>query len=128
MPSCFAKECGLHIDEYVMLHDPNKNMFEVRVHMKKGKVYLRNGWADLRDVYKISNRAWVTLTYIESNRMHMTIKDKSGFEVDYPNYGFPPISKRLIPAEGRMVLQFYRTSVHLLTDSDINSGYLVTDI
>jgi len=82
----------------------------------------------LKDVYKIGNRAWVTLTYLESNRMHMTIKDKLGFEVHYPNYDFPPISKRLIPAEGRLVLQFYRTFVHLLTPSDINYGYLVTDI
>lgn len=128
MPSCFAKECGLHIDEYVMLRDPNKNMFEVRVHKKRGKVYLRDGWAVLKDVYKIGSRAWVTLTYLESNLMHMIIKDKSGLEVDYPNNGLPPILKRLIPSEGRMVLQFYRTNVHLLTASDVNSGYLVTDM
>lgn len=128
MPSCFAKECGLHIDEYVMLRDPNKNVFEVRVHKKKGKVYLRDGWAELKDVYKIGSRAWVTLTYDESNLMHMSIKDKSGVEVDYPSNGLLPISKRLIPSDGHRMLQFYRTTVHLLTASDINSGYLVTDI
>ncbi|KEH16803.1 hypothetical protein MTR_0091s0090 [Medicago truncatula] len=100
-------------------------MFEVRVHKKRGKVYLRDGWAVLKDVYKIGSHAWVTLTYLESNLMHMIIKDKSGLEVDYPNNGLPPILKRLIPSEGRMVLQFYRTNVHLLTASDVNSGYLV---
>lgn len=128
MPSCFAKECGLRIDEYVMLRDPNKNVFEVRVHKKKGKVYLRDGWEELKDVYKIGSRAWVTLTYVESNLMHMSIKDKSGVEVDYPSSSLLPISKRLIPSEGHMMLHYYRTTVHFLTASDINSGYLVTDI
>lgn len=128
MPSCFAKECGLHIDEYVMLRDPNNNMFEVRMHKKKGKVYLRDGWAELKDVYKIGSRAWVTLTYLRSNLMHMSITDKSGFEIDYPNNRRSSIAKNLIPSEGRMMLQFYRTTMHLLTASDINSGYLVTDI
>lgn len=128
MPACFAKECGLHIDEYVMLRDPNDNMFEVRLHKKKGKVYLRDGLAELRDVYKIGSRAWVTVTYLESNLMHMRIKDKSGLEVDYPNNNRPPMSKRLIQTEGHMMLQFYRTTVHLLTAFDINSGFLVTDI
>lgn len=41
LPSCFAKEYGLHVDDYVMLRDPNKNMFEVKVHKKNGKVYFR---------------------------------------------------------------------------------------
>lgn len=42
MPSCF-EEYGLHVDYFVMLRDPNNNMFEVRVDKKKGKVYLRDG-------------------------------------------------------------------------------------
>lgn len=44
LPSCFAKEYGLHVDDYVMLRDPNKNMFEVKVHKKNDKVYFRDGW------------------------------------------------------------------------------------
>ena len=128
MPSCFAKKHGLHVDEYVMLRDPNKNTFEVRVHKKKGKVYLRDGWAGLKDFYKIGRGAWVSLTYIESNLMHMTIKYKSGVEVDYPNNCLPPISRMLIPPEGREVMRFYRTCVHRLTSSDMASGYLVNAI
>jgi len=128
MPSCFAKEHGLHVDEYVKLVDPNRNTFEVRVHKKKGKVYLRDGWAELKDFYKLDQVAWVSLTYVESNLMHMTIKGKSGVEVDYPNNRLPPILKMLIPAEGRAVMRFYRTSVHVLTPYDIDSGYLVNAI
>lgn len=57
--------------------------------------------------------------------MHMTIKDRSGVEVDYPNKCLPPISKMITPNDGSMVMQFYRTFVHILTSSDIDSGYLV---
>lgn len=35
------------------LRDPNKNMFEVKVHKKKGKVYFRDGWIGLKDFYNI---------------------------------------------------------------------------
>lgn len=57
--------------------------------------------------------------------MHMTIKDRSGVEVDYPNKCVPPISKMITPNDGSMAMQFYRTFVHILTSSDIDSGYLV---
>jgi hypothetical protein len=103
-----------------MLCDPNKNMFEVKVHKKNGKVYFRDGWIGLKDFYKIGLGAWVTLTYIESNLLHMTIK-----EVDYPNNCLPAISKMIIPSDGKPVMRFYRTFVHILTSSDIDSGYLV---
>jgi len=107
------------------LRDPNKNMFEVKVHKKKGKVYFRDGWIRLKDFYNIGLGAWVTLTYIESNLMHMTIKDRSGVEVDYPNNCLPPVSKMITPSDGSVVMRFYRTFFHILTASDIDSGYLV---
>jgi len=126
LPSCFAKEYGLHVDDYVMLRDPNRNMFEVKVHRKNGKVYLRDGWAELKDFYKVGRGAWVTLTYVEPNLLDMTIAERSGFEVDYPNKFLPPMSKMVIPRDGGPVMRFFRSFVHILSATDISSGYLVS--
>jgi len=126
MPSCFGKEYGLHVDDLFMLRDPNRNMFEVKVHKKNGKVYLRDGWKGLKDFYKVGRGAWVALTYIESNLLDMTITDRSGVEVDYPNKFLPPMSKMIIQSDGGLMMRFYRSFVHILVD--ITSGYLVSDL
>lgn len=34
MPSCFAKEYGMHVDDFATLRDPAKNEFEVPVEKK----------------------------------------------------------------------------------------------
>lgn len=126
MPSCFAKEYGLHVDDYVMLRDPNRNMFKVKVHVKNGKVYLRDGWAELKGFYKVDRGAWVTLTYVQPNLLDMTIAERSGVEINYPNKFLPPMSKMIVPREGGSVMRFYRSFVHILSDADISSGYLVS--
>ena len=91
-------------------------------------MYFRGGWIGLKDFYKIGVGAWVTLTYIESNLLHMTISDRSEVKVDFPNNCLPPISKMIIPSDSRPMMRFYRTFVHILTSSDIDSGYLVNAI
>lgn len=123
---CFAKEYGLHVDEYVMVRDPNRNMFEVKVHRKNGKVYLRDGWADLRDFYKIDRGAWVTLTYVEPNLLDVTISARSGVEISYPNKLLPPMSKMIVSRDGGPVMRFYRSFVRILSASDISSRYLMS--
>lgn len=59
----FGKECGMHIDEYIMLCDPRNNEVEVQVEIKKNKVFFKNGWFGLKDFYNIDIGAWATLTY-----------------------------------------------------------------
>ena len=106
-----------------MLRDANKNMFEVKVHKKYGKVYFRDGWIGLKDFYKIGLGAWVTLTYIESKPSAHDHKRQIR-----SNNCLPPISKMIIQSDGRPVMRFYRTFVHILTSSDIDSGYLVNAV
>jgi hypothetical protein len=48
-------------------------MIEVRVDKKKGKVYLRDGWLDMKNFYNIERGAWIKLTYAEPNMLLMTI-------------------------------------------------------
>jgi len=40
IPTCFAKEYGVALDDYVMLRDPKRNVTIVQVEKKNGKVYL----------------------------------------------------------------------------------------
>lgn len=42
LPTCFAKEYGVALDDYVMLRDPKRNVTVVQVEKKNGKVYLDN--------------------------------------------------------------------------------------
>jgi hypothetical protein len=41
----------------MLLCDPSQNEFEVKVEKKNGRVYFTDGWAGLKNFYKIS-RCW----------------------------------------------------------------------
>jgi len=127
MPSCFSKEYGIHIDDMVMLCDPNKNMTELQVDKKKGKVYLRDGWLNMKNFYNIELGAWIKLTYAEPNMLLMTIRKKPGVEINYPDIK-PLATRRIFNPQRTLNLQrFHCSSVHILSSADIESGVLVSD-
>jgi hypothetical protein len=54
MANCFVKECGVALDDYVIVKDPNQNINVIQVDKKNEKVYFRQGWLRLR---VLQNRA-----------------------------------------------------------------------
>jgi len=127
LPSCFAKEYGIHIGDVVMLCDRNQNMTEVRVDKKKGKVYLRDSWLEIMNFYNIDDGAWIKLTYVEPNMLLITITNRYGVEIDYPNTKFAPMIRLLIPKRTLHLNKFDCSYVHILSSDDIKYGFLVID-
>jgi hypothetical protein len=125
MPSCFVKEYGVYVDDFVMLRDCNKNTFEVRVDRKNGKIYLRDGWMQMKTFYNLELGAWIKLTYTEPNLMLMSIRHRSGVEIEYPQCNPPIVSRLLLSPSHHSLLRLRCSTVHILSASDIESGTLV---
>jgi hypothetical protein len=49
LPTCFAREFGGAIPDYVILRDPCHNEFEVCVVRESGVVYFGDGWLSLKE-------------------------------------------------------------------------------
>ena len=127
MPACFVKEYGVHIDDYVMLRDPNKNLFEVRAVKRDGNIYFTDGWIAIRDFYKLDFGARIRLTYAEPNLMLMTLRNRSGMDIEYPVTNPPTVSRLSLPVVECSRMRFRCSSVHILSKADIESGFLVSD-
>ena len=115
----------MHVDDRVILRDPNGNAIVVDVHKNCDKVYLRNGWGRLNNVYDLRYGAWITLTYVRPNLLLMRIKDRAGVEIIYPRNPDLTIPRYITHVGDRCLVHFYRTTVKILTSSDIRSSHLV---
>jgi len=115
----------VHVDGQVILQDPNKNMIVVEIEKKNDKVYFKHGWLKLKEVYDIKLGAWVSVTYVAPNLLLMTIKDKTGVEISYPNNPYLTVPRFTNLQGETSVVHFYCTTLKILTPSDIHSGYLV---
>jgi len=122
-----VKEYGVQIDDVVMLSDPNNNVFEVWVDKKNGKVYLKEGWFQLKKFYSIDLGTWIKLTYAEQNLILMSIRNRSGVEIVYPNNTPPTILKLMSTHVIGHFMSFSCSAVHILNSSDIESGVLASD-
>lgn len=89
MANCFVKECGVALDDYVIVKDPNQNINVIQVDKKNEKVYFRQGWLRLREFYKIELGAWICLTYAYPNLLLMAITNRKGVEISYPTNSIP---------------------------------------
>jgi len=125
LPQCFAKELGIHVDDRVILRDPNHNMIVVYVDKNRDKVYLRQGWLRLKDVYGINLGAWITLTYVRSNLFLIRIKRRTGVEITYPSNPSLAVPRYITPKGVVCLVHFFHTTVKVLDSADILSGYLV---
>lgn len=125
LPRCFGKEHGAEIDEFVMLCDPRNNEIEVQVAIKDNKVFFKNGWFGLKDFYAIDVGAWALLTYEDSSFMRMSLKNRFHQEVDYLVSDPPIIAKLDRDLTKCSSLDFYLSSVIILTESDVKYGILV---
>jgi len=61
LPACFARGFGLQVGPFVILCDPNQNEIEVAVEKRNGKVYFVDGWAVLKNFYRILAGSWITV-------------------------------------------------------------------
>ena len=120
MLGCFARELGIHVDDKVILRDPNENVIVVDVDKKCHKVYLRNGWLRLKNIYDIRYGTLMTLTYVRPNLLLLRIKDKAGVEITYPRNPALTIPRYISTAGMTYMVHFYRTTVKILTSSDIS--------
>lgn len=125
LPRCFGKEHGTEIDEFIMLCDPMNNEIEVQVVIKENKVYFKNGWFGMKDFYAIDVGAWALLTYEDSSFMRMSLKNRFHQEVDYPVNEPPIIAKLDRDLTQCSSLDLCLSSVIVLTESDVKSGFLV---
>jgi hypothetical protein len=100
LPSCFTREFGLSISEYVVLRDPNNNEFEVHVSTRSNETCFDDGWSVLKDVYHIPFGAWVTFTYVTPSLFTIRVNSRWGAEVTYPNND-PPIRRLLARNVGK---------------------------
>jgi hypothetical protein len=100
LPSCFTREFGLSISEYIVLRDPNHNEFEVHVSTKSNETCFDDGWSVLKDVYHIPFGAWVTFTYVTPSLFTIRVNSRWGAEVTYPNND-PPIRRLLARNVGK---------------------------
>jgi len=125
MPNCFVKECGVALDDYVIVKDPNQNINVIEVDKKNGKVYFQQGWLRLEELYKIELGAWISLTYVYPNLLLMTIKNRKGVEISYPTNSIPATPKFIDSNGETSLVVFFRTTMKTLTRFDINSGFLV---
>lgn len=63
LPVCFARGFGLQVGPFVILRDPNQNEIEVAVEKRNGKVYFVDGWAVLKNFYRILAGSWITVIF-----------------------------------------------------------------
>lgn len=133
LPTCFHREYGSRVDEFIMLRDPKNNEIEVmiekrdrKVDNKCKKVYFKHGWFGLRDFYRLDLGAWIDLTYESPSLMLMTVKNRFNEEVVYTECN-PPIVARLnrrVCSGSRIIFKW--TDMIRLAPSDVHSGYLVS--
>ncbi|MCH82105.1 hypothetical protein A2U01_0002902 [Trifolium medium] len=141
LPGCFAKDLGLKVEKYVSLIDPNLNVLEVLVEKRKQKVYFRDGWYGMKDVYNLHFGGWVKLKYVNPRTFRITINDRFGNEVVYPSTS--PRIKRYLSRESSEACSssankgssdnfpfmsipslFLHNKLTQLTASDVTSGVL----
>lgn len=63
LPACFARGFGLQVGPFVILRDANQNEIEVAVEKRNGKAYFVDGWAVLKNFYRIFAGSWITVIF-----------------------------------------------------------------
>jgi len=137
LPSMFRREFGTEVDRYATLVDRNQNEFEVLVERDNHGIYLTKGWLALRDFYKVSLGAWVTLVFRGNGRFDIRLRDRFGRKMRCPSFDPPMkfvIEKNVAPINHMNVVSlpfvhdeynFVNSYEKRLTSEEIVSGYLV---
>jgi len=129
----------MEVAPFVMLRDPSRNKFEVKIEKKNGKVYFTDGWATMKDIYIITACSWMTVIYANHNLFLFHGVTRKEREFLYPRFSPPKrfLLKYMSPSSaGNTTIpnapaflflpkKFYHTIQKHLTASNVDSRNLV---
>jgi hypothetical protein len=91
LPNMFMHDFGDQIDFIATLVDSEHNQFEVYVEKHTSGIYLTRGWRALRDFYKLSLGAWVTMVFVGNGRFEISLEDRVRGKIRAPIFT-PPVN------------------------------------
>jgi len=140
LPNMFVHDFGDQIDFIATLVDSRNNQFEVYVEKHTNGIYLTRGWRALRDFYKLTLGAWVTMVFVGNNRFEISLKDRVWKKIQCPMFT-PSINFQIdrswlpfqmmdaVPtAYVHSDMSFLYSYEKRLSGNEVNSGWMVSVI